>query len=317
MVKKKLPRNRKPGLILILDLILVLVILFFLPPVGYYSQIQAVLQKPEVYGTEISLPPVSPIARNPLNIPPPILTAKSVVVLDVSSGMILYQKNASKPLPQASTTKIMTALAALETYPIGQILTVPQNFRDGQTIKLPMNEKISVENLLYALLVSSANDAAEVLAANYPAGREAFIAFMNQKARDLSLKNTHFVNPTGIDEEGQYSSALDLARLAAVAIKNQLFSQIVATKEITIENADKTTSYYLINVNLLLGKNDWTKGIKTGWTDQAGECLVGLAEKDGHRIITVILSSQDRFGETESLENWVFNNFVWSIPTPN
>ncbi|PIU03942.1 hypothetical protein COT44_00235 [Candidatus Shapirobacteria bacterium CG08_land_8_20_14_0_20_39_18] len=312
--KKKLLKKNKPGLVLIIDLILVLLILFFLPPVGYYSQIQVVFQKPEVFGTEISLPSVSPIAKNPLNIPPPIITAKSVIVMDVASGMILYQNNAAQSLPQASTTKIMTAMVTLETYPLDQILLVPKNFRDGQTIKLPMNEKISVENLLYALLVASANDAAEVLAANYPAGREAFVMQMNQKAQQLNLTNTHFVNPTGIDEPGQYSSSLDLARLAVVAIQNPVFSKMVATKDITISNADNIITYQLTNVNLLLGKNEWTKGIKTGWTDQAGECLVGLAEKDGRQIITVILGSQDRFGETENLENWVFNNFVWEMP---
>jgi len=107
---------------------------------------------------------------------------------------------------------------------------------------------------------------------------------------------------------------LDLARLAVVAIQNPVFSKMVATKDITISNADNIITYQLTNVNLLLGKNEWTKGIKTGWTDQAGECLVGLAEKDGRQIITVILGSQDRFGETENLENWVFNNFVWEMP---
>lgn len=309
--KKKLPQNKKVFFLLRIDLLIIFLGLLLLPPLNYYSSVQAVWEKPSTIAVDFLMPPPAPIVKNLFKFPAPVISAKSAIIIDVPSSAIIFRKDPVISLPQASTTKIMTALIALETYLPDQILSVGEEYHEGQVIDLIKNEKLSVENLLYALLVPSANDAAEVLAANDPNGRAGFIEKMNQKAIVLNLINTHYVNPTGIDEAGQYSSALDLARLSMVAIKNPLFSKIVATNSIAISNEDHTIFHNLYNVNTLLGTNSTFKGIKTGWTDLAGECLVGLAERDGKRIITVVLGSSNRFGETEQLVNWTFNNFAW------
>lgn len=293
---------------------LVLLNLVLLPPVGYYAEVQAIWKEAKVLGTHFVIPPPTPLAKNSSNVPSPFLTAKAALVMDVPSATILYEKNATLPLPPASTTKIMTALVSLEHYLVDQALEVKEIYREGQNIKLEKGERMTAESFLYALLVASANDAAETLAANYEGGRQSFIGRMNQKAKMFGLENSSFVNPSGIDEGGQSSSAFDLARLSAIAIRNPLFSQIVATPKVVIYNTDKTKPYPLSNINVLLEKSSVIKGIKTGWTLLAGECLVGLAEKDGRQIIVVVLGSEDRFGETMQLVNWVFDNFIWEIP---
>lgn len=297
-----------------INFLLLLILALILPTSGYYSELWLRWSPPAVLGAHFYIPPASPLPKNSVSIPAPILTAKSSVVMDVPSSVIMYQNYPNLALPQASTTKIMTAIVSLESYLLDDVVTVGDRYWEGQSIKLDVGEQVTVENLLYGLLVYSANDAAEVLAAHYPGGRVKFVEEMNNKAVRLNLKNTHFVNPTGIDEIGQYSSALDLARLSAFAIQIPMFSQIVSTKNIVVESIDKKYIYSLSNINTLLFNNPFVKGIKTGWTLLAGECFVGLAEKDGRQVITVVLGSTDRFGETSRLIDWVFNNFVWEIP---
>ncbi len=260
---------------------------------------------------------VSELTKLPQNVTgqqAPDLTAHSALVIDYDSGTILYQKNASSTHLPASTTKIMTALVALDYFQLDQVLVVPELDYEGQDIKLQYREKITVENLLYALLVASANDAAETLAANYPGGRAAFIAVMNQNADELSLENTHFVNPTGFDESGQYTTALDLVKLSKTLLADPLLSQIVATPKTEIYNLEGTIVHPMTNINQLLGEVIGLKGIKTGWTTNAGECLTTFVERDGTRIITVVLGSEDRFGETRKLIDWAYENHVWAIP---
>ena len=173
---------------------------------------------------------------------------------------------------------------------------------------------MTVENLLNALLVASANDAAETLAANYPEGRAAFIAAMNQKAKDLSLTNTHFVNPTGFDESGQYTTPFDLVKLAKELLSNSSLAKIVATKKTEVYNIDQSIVHPISNINQLLGQVVGLKGVKTGWTTNAGECLTTFVDRDGARIMTVVLGSEDRFGETKRLIDWVYDNFDWKVP---
>jgi len=254
------------------------------------------------------------IPQNETNVPVPDLTAHSVLVIDYDSGSILYQKNAQATHLPASTTKIMTALVTFDNFDINQVLTVPELDYEGQDIKLQYGEQLTVENLLYALLVASANDAAETLAANYPGGRAAFIAAMNQKAQDLSLNNTHFVNPTGFDESGQYTTPFELIELAKELLANPLLAQMVATEKTEVYNLDRTIVHPVSNINQLLGQVAGLKGVKTGWTSNAGECLTTYVERDGERIMTAVLGSEDRFGETKQLIDWVYNNFVWQVP---
>lgn len=240
------------------------------------------------------------------NLAAPYVSARHAFAIDRASKTVLYQKEADARVLPASTTKMMTALVALETYPsLDQILEVPQAFPIGQNLGFKMGEKLSVEQLLYAMLVQSANDAAEILAANYSTGRIGFIEAMNQKAVQLHLVNTHFANPTGIDEESHYSSAADLARLADVGLRTPEFAKIVTTENAVV--SDKVIS----NINQLLGKVPGVKGIKTGFTEGAGQALVTLVERSGHEVIIVVLGSDDRFGDSERLIEWVYGNFAW------
>lgn len=242
----------------------------------------------------------------------PIISAEGVFALDLNSGVPLFEKNPDSAFLPASTTKIVTALVALDSYPLDKILIVPKNINvDGQKMGLTSGEKISVENLLYGLLVYSANDAAEVLAINYPGGRSAFIEAMNTKAKSLSMENTHFANPVGLDEGDQYSTARDLVRASEVAMRIPVFSKIVGTKQTTITDASGKIIYNLANINELLGVVPGVLGVKTGWTENARENLVTYLERDGHKIIIALLGSQDRFGETKELIDWIFANYKW------
>jgi serine-type D-Ala-D-Ala carboxypeptidase (penicillin-binding protein 5/6) len=160
-------------------------------------------------------------------------------------------------------------------------------------------------------LVQSANDAAEILAENYPGGRPAFIQAMNTKASALDLRHTHFVNPTGLDETGHYSSAADLVRLAEVLVQDHELSRIVSTENAVLSVSDGGSSYVVSNVNQLLGKVPGVLGIKTGFTDGAGQALVTLVNRDNHPVLITVLGSQDRFTDSQTLIEWVYSNFTW------
>ena len=297
--------------LLFFNLCLILLVLLLLPGFSYYEQVKASYQQPEVQVSHFLLPLLPPLARNKTGISAPNLSAKAVLISDVNSSQILLEKNKDERLLPASTTKIMTALVALDYFSKDQVITVPDWFRDGQDVKLQKGETMTFTNLLYCLLVASANDAAETLAASYPGGRVNFIIAMNQKAQDLGLTDTHFANPTGIDEENHFSSARDMTIMAKTALKNPLFAEIVQTTYYVAYSTDQKFVHPMSNINTLLGRVPGIKGIKTGWTENAGECLVTLSDKEGKRIMIIVLGSGDRFGETEKLLKWVDGNFVW------
>lgn len=241
----------------------------------------------------------------------PILSAQSVMAVDLVSGVTLYEKDPNKTLLPASTTKIVTALVALDTYELDQVLKVGNINVIGQKMGLVWGEQITFRDLLYGLLVYSGNDAAEVLAQNHPGGRDLFIGLMNKKAKDLGLTNTHFSNPTGLDNGSQYSTTRDLVVVSKHAMKNPLFAEIVATKEITVKSVDGRFVHRLTNINKLLDEVPGVYGVKTGWTENARENLVSYIERDNRRIMVVVLGSSDRFGETKELINWIFENYKW------
>jgi D-alanyl-D-alanine carboxypeptidase (penicillin-binding protein 5/6) len=243
---------------------------------------------------------------------PPLISATSALVVDLDSDKTLFEKDSSLPVFPASTTKIITGLVALDTYPLSQTITVDKLYIDGQKMGLVSGEQIRVEDLIYGLLVESANDAAEVLADNYPGGRSMFIAAMNLKARELGLTNTLFVNPTGFDQEGQLTTAVDLIRASKYAIGIPEFAKIVATKTIIIKSVDGKFTHNLRNINRLLGEVDGVKGVKTGYTEGAKENLVTYVERDGKKIMIAVLGSQDRFGESKNLIEWIFTNYTWN-----
>lgn len=261
-------------------------------------------QKPNV--EEVKLPP------KPLGLPVPLTSAAAVLVLDLDSESPLLTKDPDKRVPIASTTKIMTSLVAAEIFQPNEILVVPDNILEikGSTMSLKAGEKLTFRSLLYGMLLNSGNDAAYTIAANFPDGVSAFVREMNKKAEELGLINTHFDNPAGYDSPYHFSSASDLSKVATLASKNSQLSRIFATKETSVASVDKATIHPLKNLNKLLN-TPGVLGMKTGTTPEAKENLVGLVERNNHKILTVVLGSDDRFGETEKLVDWAYSNFVW------
>jgi len=299
-------------------LFLVLLLLFFLlyPGQNIYTMIPA-KGKPLVRALPFPMPTPAPYPINRTALyPGEEITATGVVVLDVASGVYLYKRNTDIPFSPASTTKIMTALVALDTYDLGEVVTVSSVMADGQVMGLVPGERITVENLLYGTLIQSGNDAAYALAQHYPGGVAAFVEAMNLKAKTLHLANTSFTNPVGFDDPGHIMTPSDLAMLARVALSNGTIAKMVAIPQITVSDVTHTYFHPMKNINELLGKIPGVGGIKTGWTEEAGENLVTLMERDGHRIILVVLHSKDRFGETTKLIDWVFANHFWEDVKP-
>lgn len=253
---------------------------------------------------------LNPIPRS-LGLEAPKLTAAAALVKDLNSDTILYLKDPDKRVPIASTTKIMTALVATSFYQANDNLLVVNGASvSGSSMGLKAKEVITFRSLLYGMLLNSGNDAAYTIAENYPGGVGKFVEAMNTKAGELGLKNTHFQNPAGFDSADHYSSAYDLAKIAEAAIANSQLALAVSTREASVTSIDKSKVHYLRNLNILLDEPGFL-GIKTGYTPEAKENFVGLVQRDNHKILTVVLGSDDRFGETERLVGWTFENFTW------
>lgn len=241
----------------------------------------------------------------------PVVSAQGAIAVDIDSGVVLYEKNPDAPLLPASTTKIMTALVALEEFDPGEVLEAQDPRVEGQKMGLAQGEKISFDGLLHGLLIYSANDAAMVLAQNYPGGVKAFVERMNAKALELNLVNTRFTNPVGLDGGSHRSTARDMIRLSAIAMADPYFAAIVGTKEKMVVS-QSGTPHFLVSTNKLLGEVEGVRGVKTGWTENARENLVTYVERDNKKIILAVLGSQDRFGETRELIDWIFQNYTWT-----
>lgn len=245
-------------------------------------------------------------------LPPPQTSARSSLVKDLLTDTTLYQKDVNLRLPIASTTKIMTALVASEYFNSSSVLTVKDGARiGGARVGLFSGEKLSFQSLLYGMLLSSGNDAAYTLAENYPGGVTAFVEVMNQKAKTLSLENTHFDNPAGFDSPLHYSTAQDLAKITQEALKKPKLTKIFATKNTLVTSLDKKYHHQLNNLNKLLTEVWGVLGVKTGYTSAAKENLVGLVERRGIKILTIVLGSDDRFGDSTALIEWTFQNYLW------
>lgn len=264
--------------------------------------------------------PVKTLAdNNNLNI-----NAESAILIDGDTGKILYEKSAYEKRAPASTTKIMTALLALEhckttdvaTVASEAITSVPSGY---STDLLKMGEELTIKDLLYALLLPSSNEAANVLAIHIAGSIDSFASMMNTKAMDLGCKNTHFVNPNGVHDDNHYSTAYDLSLIAKEAMKNDIFRQIVSTASYTLPNSNKYSRIdrTLITTNDLIKKQsnnyyEYAIGIKTGFTTPAKNCLVSSATKDGKTLIAVVLRSNtdnNRYNDTKTLFNYGFDNF--------
>lgn len=240
----------------------------------------------------------------------PKLASGGVWVEDLTFGKVLYQFNSDGRLLPASTTKMLTALVGIEYFRYSDDLVVTREaLVSGSSMGLNENERLSFRAVLYGMLLNSGNDAAYTIATNYPGGLEAFLAAMNKKASDLGLKNSHFSNPAGFDSPGHYSSAEDLALIARAVMANEQLAQVVATKETTVNAENQLKSHTLENLNQLLDE-EGVIGIKTGFTEKSGENLVTLVERDGRRVLIVLLRSNDRFGETKKIIQWAYRNFT-------
>lgn len=240
----------------------------------------------------------------------PVISANGAVIMDADSKTVLFSKNQEIRFSPASTTKIMTAITALEYFNLTDILTVKTATSEGVVLGLKEGQKVSFENLLYALLLPSANDAALAISENFPGGRDAFVDKMNENAKKFNLFNTHYQDPAGLMDYGDYTTPVDLARLASVAIKNSEFIKVVSTKDKIITDVSGANSYALKNLNILLGF-DGIYGIKTGYTEEAGQVLVTSKMEQDHPIVIVVMQSEDRFLDTEKLLNLVSGNITY------
>lgn len=295
-------------------LFLIVFPLLFLPGNSFYELVRLDSKEAPKAGCLQTLPP-PPFLPVLVLAGEPEIKAHSALLIDYDSGEILYQKNIDQPLPPASLTKIMTALIVLEEFHQDQILTVKKTQEIGQVIGLVAGEQFRVGDLLYALLVMSGNDIAYVLADAYPGGETAFVARMNQRAKELGMEKTNFANPHGLDDPNHYSTARDLSRLTYYALKNPVFAEIIRRGNGKICDLTGESCYLVEPTNELLSFPG-ILGVKTGWTDQAGGCFVGFWEQDNRRFLSVVLGSDDRFGETQNLLGWGLvsfsnQNFDW------
>lgn len=240
------------------------------------------------------------------------IVAQAAVLMEMQTGKILWARNRNLPLPPASTAKILTALVVLERSRPSEIVTIPiaATLSKGSTAQLQGGERVSIENLLYALLVQSANDAAVALASHTSGSVTKFAALMNQKARSLGALQSHFLNPSGLPQKGQVTTARDLAVITRAAMMNSEFRKIVATKSHSWKSAKWQGE--LQNSNELLGSYNGAIGVKTGNTKEAGFCLVAAAERGHENYIAVVLRSQEKavWQDAKTLLDYGFNNFA-------
>ena len=239
------------------------------------------------------------------------VSAKSAVLIEADGGEVIFEKNAEEKLPMASTTKIMTATVALERCDMEKIVTVSPDAVgiEGSSVYLVAGEKIKMRDLLYALMLESANDAAAAVAIDVAGSVESFAELMNEKAEELGLCNTHFTNPHGLDNEEHYTSAHDLARLTAYALENADFKEIVSTYKMTIPLPAGDGTRLLLNHNRLLKTYGPTIGVKTGFTKRSGRCLVSAAERDGVTLIAVTLSDPDDWSDHKAMMEYGFERY--------
>ena len=233
-------------------------------------------------------------------------SAGSAILMELESGRVLYEDQADQPRPIASTTKLMTALVALEQGPgLEEEVTIPPEAAgvEGSSLYLKAGERLKFETLLYGMLLHSGNDAAVAVAVLTVGSVEAFAAQMNQKARELGMTNSHFTNPTGLDEEGHYSTARDLALLARACLAQETLAKMAATPSIALEGRS------FVNHNKLLWRYEGCVGLKTGYTQTAGRTLVSAARRDGMTLIAVTLDDPNDWTDHAALFDYGFSTY--------
>ncbi len=258
----------------------------------------------------VTLPSLGPVPISAML--PPRISGRAAVVLDGDTGAVLMGKNAQQPLAVASLTKILTALVALQTVDMRQRVIArfsPDELDPDSTIMgLKPGDEVTIEDLLYGLMLPSGNDAALVLARAVAGSDTEFVAMMNRAAAANGLQTTLFVNAHGLDQPGHHSSAHDIAQIARLAMRDPRFQQIVRTPSWTIRG-DRT--YTVANRNPFLTAYPGADGVKIGWTDDAGQTIVASATRDGHRVIVAVMDTLNRVADSAALMDWAFANFRW------
>ena len=253
------------------------------------------------------------LALSPGEVAVPAISAAAAILVDPATGDVLYEINADQSRPMASTTKVMTAVVVLENASLEDSVTVSAyaGAVGESSAWLDAGEVLTVEQLLYALLLQSANDAAVALAEHVAGSEEAFVGMMNDKARELGLEKTSFANPHGLDEQNHYTSARDLAAIACYAMDIPKFREIVATQSYEIPWPGHPYPRVLENHNKLLKLYEGANGIKTGYTAGAGKCLAASSQRDGRELVSVILDGGDSYwDQTISLMDYGYNYFT-------
>lgn len=265
------------------------------------------------------------------------ITGEAGLVADEDFGAILYGKNIHEKLFPASTTKIMTAILILENSNLSDVVKIDEEVianTKGSHIALDFDEELTVKDLVYGLLIASANDASVALAKHQAGSIDGFVELMNNKAKEIGANNTHFMNPHGLHDENHYTTAYDLLLIAQYAMSNEQFREIVSMPRYIIPQTNKKEERYILNTNKFLIKTgkmnvngellpisyEGISGVKTGFTDDAGNCLVSYANKNGKGMYTVVLKSNNSevYSDTYKLMNYGYNNFsVKNIATKN
>ncbi len=244
------------------------------------------------------------------------VSAKSAILIEKDSGRVMFEKTSAERLPMASTTKIMTAVVALESNnaQLDKEIEISDGAAgvEGSSMYLQKGEVMTLRDLLYGLMLSSGNDAAVAIAEDIAGSQEKFAELMNQKAAEIGMENSHFTNPNGLPDDNHYSTAADMARLCAYAMKNETFCDIASTKSYKITGEKTAYPRALSNHNKLLNMYDGCVGVKTGFTKAAGRCLVSAAQRGGMTLICVTLNAPDDWRDHMSLFDYGFSTYSYT-----
>lgn len=256
-------------------------------------------------------PNVNPFLQTAYAAPPVSTHAEAAALIDVDSGRILYSYNGNKEMRIASLTKVMTAIVAITHAKLTDQVTVGRNAyrKEGSSIYLHMGEKMSLNDMLYGLMLRSGNDAATAIAEHVGGSIGGFAYMINSTARMLGMTHSHFVNPHGLDAPNHYSSAIDMAKLTAYALHNPIFKNIVKTKRIKVPNPNEAWDYTWRNKNKMLSMYDGADGVKTGYTKKAGRCLISSATRNGQQLAVVTLNDPADWVDHQRLLDYGFKYF--------
>jgi D-alanyl-D-alanine carboxypeptidase (penicillin-binding protein 5/6) len=237
--------------------------------------------------------------------------AQTAALIDVTSGVILYSKMGDKQMRIASLTKVMTAIVAIEQGDLSDSVTISKSAagREGSSIYLKLGEQMSLQHLLYGLMLRSGNDAATAIAEHVGGTEAGFAYLMNEKAHMLGMEQSHFMNPHGLDVKDHYSTANDMAVLTAYALRNPIFQEIVQTKLKKVPNPNESWGYLWANKNKMLSLYPGADGVKTGYTKLAFRCLISSATRDGQQLAVVTLNDSDDWADHSRLLDYGFKHF--------